>query len=189
VGMWPIRSDRGVAVGDACIGSRDIRKVFSTPFWISSTRRAPAFVVKVVVAAQRCVLECCQGRIVGHAEELGRIGLPSSLVKVCPSSSPRCRWPPAGDEDLVEETAEARPLSIAGPLNAPSPRHRRSSRFFAIAIVFSATVFCRADARRFGLECSTRKRSIPSAARVRATITSRANLAGVSTRAPSEDTK
>ena len=71
------------------------------------------------------------------------MGLPSILVKVWPSSSPRWRWPSSRwPSTSWKKTAEARPLRIAGPLKGSVTGATRSaSRFFAISMAFSATVF------------------------------------------------
>ena len=77
-----------------------------------------AFVVEGVVAAERLAVE---GRRAWgrrrRERKAGRMGLPSSLVKVWPSSSPRWRWPSRRwPRTSWKKTAAARPLRMAGPL-------------------------------------------------------------------------
>ena len=113
------------------------------------------------------------------------MGLPSSLVKVWPSSSPRWRWPSRRwPRTSWKKTAEARPERMAGPLKGSViGAARRASRFFAMAMVLSVRVFWSGRwAAASASKVSARKRSMPSAARVRATMTRRATWLGVATR-------
>ena len=115
---------------------------------------------------------------------MGRIGLPSSLVKVWPSSSPRWRWPSRRwPRTSWKKTAEARPLRMAGPLKGSvTGASRSASRFLAMAMVLSVRVFWSGRwAAESASKVSARKRSMPSAARVRATMTRRATWLGVAT--------
>ena len=75
---------------------------------------------------------------------------------------------------------------MAGPLKGSvMGAVRRATRFFAMARVLSARDFWSGRwAASSASKVSTRKRSMPSAARVRATMTRRATWLGVATRAP-----
>ena len=99
-----------------------------------------ALVVVVVVAAERVPSKLVRVGSSATERKVGRIGLPSSLVKVWPSSSPRWRWPSRRwPRTSWKKTAEARPLRMAGPLKGSvMGATRRASRFFAMARVLSS---------------------------------------------------
>ena len=81
VGMWPASARPWpLDLATLAMGRRDIRKVSSTPSLIRSTRsRGLAFVVKVVVAAERGAVEGGKRGVVGDAEELGQNRLAEQL--------------------------------------------------------------------------------------------------------------
>ena len=133
-------------------------------------------------------------RSVGSSMTLRNFGStswPTFFVNVCPSSSSRCRCPSSlCPSTSWKNTAAARPLSSAGPSYGSATGAARSDfRSVAIFSIFAAiSASLGKPLGRGAWNVSTRSRSMPSSARVCASITSRAEPLGVAISAPSLDT-
>ena len=155
--------------------------------------RGLAFVVEAVVAAEGFAVEGLQGGIVDDAHEGGKDLLAEQLGEGLAFivAALALAFEPVA-EDLVKEDGGGAAAEDGGAVvglgdggGAQGDRGSSPWRWSFRSSVFWSGRWASVSASKV----SARKRSMPSAARVRATMTSRATWLGVATLVPSEETK